>query len=248
MDPEIVSSNHRAGLILLAGFLASFVFIRFSTRMMRNPKYPWWPGSIKTEGIHIHHLVFGIILMIVVGFVQFTFEPGSPWLEILAALFGIGVGLTVDEFALWLYLDDVYWTEEGRASVDAGVLCALLGGLVILGFVPSYDDNPVVIVLIVLEQLVWASIIIAKGKVRLAVIGLFVPIVGQISAIRLARPNSWWARRFYDPETPKGARKLAKATARAEKWDARRQRWLDVIGGRPHLVRETGGGEDDGDA
>jgi len=181
--------------------------------------------------------------MIVVGFVQFTFEPGTPWLEILAALFGIGVGLTVDEFALWLYLDDVYWHEEGRASVDAGVLCALLGGLVILGFVPSYDSNPIAVVLIVLEQLFWAALVIAKGKVRLAVIVLFIPIVGQVSGIRLARPNSWWARRFYKPETEKGARKLAKATARAEKWDARRQRLLDFIGGRPHLARETGGGD-----
>ena len=66
-------------------------------------------------GLHIHHLVFGIVLMMVAGFLGFAIQPDSPWLEILAGLFGIGVGLTLDEFALWLYLEDVYWSEEGAA-------------------------------------------------------------------------------------------------------------------------------------
>jgi hypothetical protein len=51
------------------------------------------------------------------GFLEFA--PSSPWLEILSAIFGVGAGLTLDEFALWVDLKDVYWAEEGRASLDA---------------------------------------------------------------------------------------------------------------------------------
>jgi len=239
--------SQRAGVVVLGAFLASFAFIRMSTRLMRNPKVTWWPGSVKPGGLHIHHLVFGIVLMICAGFVSFAVQPASPWMEILAALFGIGVGLTVDEFALWLYLDDVYWTEEGRSSVDVGIICALLGGLVVLGIVPGMEGPWYVIVAVVLEQLGLAAIIVSKGKVRLAIFGLFVPPLAYVWAIRLARPNSWWGRRFYRPRDGadpasqferRRARKLARATRRAERWDARRLKWLDRLGGAPHLTRE----------
>ena len=70
-----------------------------------------------TGGLHIHHLVFGIVLMMLAGFLGFALQPGSPWIEIFAGLFGIGMGLTLDEFALWLYLDDVYWSDEGRSRL-----------------------------------------------------------------------------------------------------------------------------------
>ena len=82
----------RAGLILLGAFLASFLFIRTSARLMRNPKVSWWPGSVETEGgLHVHHLVFGIVLLLVAGF-ALALQPPSPWLEILAAGFGMGRG------------------------------------------------------------------------------------------------------------------------------------------------------------
>jgi lysyl-tRNA synthetase class 2 len=240
--------SQRAGVVVLGAFLASFLFIRLSTRLMRSPKVPWWPGSVKPGGLHIHHLVFGIVLMICAGFVSFAVQPGSPWMEILAALFGVGVGLTVDEFALWLYLDDVYWAEEGRQSIDVGIICALLGGLVVLGVVPHAQGSWDLIAVYVVEQLVLASVIVSKGKVRLAIIGLFILPLAYVWAIRLARPNSWWARRFYAPredEDPgsrraqRRARKLAKATRRALVWDERRTKWLDRIGGAPSITRES---------
>jgi hypothetical protein len=240
--------SQRAGVVLLGAFLASFLFIRMSTRLMRNPKVTWWPGSVKPGGLHIHHLVFGIVLMICAGFVSFAVQPDEPWMEIIAALFGVGVGLTVDEFALWLYLDDVYWTEEGRSSIDVGIICALLGGLVVLGIVPGYEGSWEVVVLAVAEQLAVAAVVVSKGKVRLALIGLFIPILNLVWAIRLARPKSWWGKRFYRPREaePPGshrarrrARKLEKATDRAQRWDARRLKWLDRIGGAPHLTREA---------
>jgi uncharacterized protein involved in response to NO len=231
---ELDPTNHRAGLILLGGFLASFLFIRFSTRMMRDPRFPWWPGSVETGGVHVHHMVFGIIGMMVTGFLVIAVAPESPWLEILAALFGIGAGLTVDEFALWLYVEDVYWAKEGRASTDAAIVCAACGGLVIAGYGASDFHGPLGdVALAVAVVLFWSALTVAKGKPRLAVLGFFVLPISVVAAIRLARPNSYWARRRYKP----GSKKLAKASRRAEKWDARRDRWLDRIGGAPSLER-----------
>ena len=122
--------GQRAGFVLLASFLITFLFIRTSARLMRSPKVPWWPGSVKTEsGLHLHHLVFGIVLMLVGGTLGFALdESQSPWIEIAAAAFGIGAGLTFDEFALWVHLEDVYWSDEGRQSVDEFMLGARRSG------------------------------------------------------------------------------------------------------------------------
>src|SRR5436853_836638 len=99
--------GERTGFVLLGAFLISFLFIRTSARLMRSPKVPWWPGSVTTEGgLHLHHLVWGIVLILLSGFLRFSVDPDSPWGEILAALFGIGAGFTLDEFALWVHLED----------------------------------------------------------------------------------------------------------------------------------------------
>jgi hypothetical protein len=229
-----------AAICLLAGFLGSFAFIRMSTRLMRSPRVPWWPGSVKTGGgVHVHHLVFGIVLLIVCGFVSFAVEPAEPWLEILAAGFGIGIGLTLDEFALWLYLEDVYWAEEGRRSVDAVIIAALIGGLVVLGFTPlSGNDTGSVlaVVLTMLLVLALAVIVAAKGKYVTAVVGMLIPLVGVVAAIRLAKPASPWARRRYET----GGEKAARATARHERARARHRRWSDRIGGAPSPADKSG--------
>src|ERR1700753_1084244 len=88
--------GQRSGFVLLAAFLVSFLFIRTSARMNRSQRFPWWPGSVKTgSGLHLHHLVWGIVLMMTTGFIKFGSEPVSPWNEILAGLFGVGVGFTL---------------------------------------------------------------------------------------------------------------------------------------------------------
>src|SRR5829696_8344774 len=180
----------RAGLILLAAMLLAFLFIRTSARLMRSPKVPWWPGSVTTEGgLHVHHLVFGIALMLVCGFVL-ALQPASPWFELVAAAFGIGAGLTLDEYALWLHLEDVYWAEEGRRSVDAVVVAVLIGGLLLMGFLPfSAEDGAPAIVISVLAVLAVATVAVMKGKILLGVTGMLIPIVGLVGAIRLAKPN-----------------------------------------------------------
>jgi lysyl-tRNA synthetase class 2 len=225
-------ADQRAGLILLASMLLSFGFIRFSTRMIRA-EVKWWPGNVTPGGLHIHHLVFGIVLMMLAGFANFVVQPYSPWFEILAAAFGIGMGLTLDEFALWLYLDDVYWAEEGRSSVDAVVFAAIIGGGVIVGFVPldASGGSILAIILSVVITLGVCAIVALKGKMSSAVIGMFIPPVAWVAAIRLARPRSWWAKRRYEP----GSAKLARAEARKERHDRRVRRFQDLIGGAPSL-------------
>ena len=90
--------GERAGFVLLAAFLITFLFIRTSARLIRSPRVTWWPGSVTTEsGLHLHHLVWGIVLLLVAGFLGFATSARSPWEEILAGAFGVGAGLTLDE-------------------------------------------------------------------------------------------------------------------------------------------------------
>ncbi len=231
---NLTPNNHRqlSAILVLAGMLGAFAFIRTSARLMRSPKVPWWPGSVSTGDLHVHHLVFGIVIMMATGFVEFALHPHSPWLEILAVGFGIGAGLTLDEYALWVHLDDVYWAEEGRKSVDAVVIAALLGSLIVLGAVPvnkAETGSLLTVLLVLVLVLVLAVLCALKGKYLFAVVGMFVPFISLVGAIRLAKPGSWWAQRRY----PEGSAKAVKAHERYERGRARYQRFQDMIGGAP---------------
>jgi hypothetical protein len=235
--------GQRAGFVVLAAFLVTFLFIRTSARLIRSPKVPWWPGSVRTSsGLHLHHLVWGIVLLLLSGFLGFALNPVSPWNEILAAMFGIGAGLTLDEFALWVYLRDVYWAEEGRASFDAVVIAAVIGGLIVLGLAPFDLRNNGASMSTLFTSVVLAvalsAVAIFKGKPLAGLIGIFVPLVSLVAAVRLASPHSPWARRFYKPD----GRKLTRAKARWERITARRDRVEDVVAGTPGS--ETGGSSD----
>jgi hypothetical protein len=226
--------GQRSGFILLGAFLGAFLFIRTSARMIRSPKFAWWPGSVKTKsGLHLHHLVWGICLMMSSGFLNFVLKPGSPWSEVLAAAFGVGAGLTLDEFALWVRLEDVYWSQEGRISLDAVVVATLLGGMIVLGLAPFDLANPKgsigSLVLAALIDIVLAALAILKGKPLLGLLGVFMPLVSLVGAIRLASPTSPWARRRYAPD----GKKMTQARTRFARMRKRR-RWLsDAIGGTP---------------
>ncbi len=158
-NDQLVAHDRQWLFLVLAGFVGSFAFIRMSTRLMRSPKVPWWPGSVVSEGgVHVHHLVFGIVTMMVAGTISFAGFATTPIYEICAVFFGIGIGLTIDEFALWVHLDDVYWAEEGRRSIDATVIAAAALGLIVLGVRPFQFEatsalDVVLIVLILLLQL-----------------------------------------------------------------------------------------------
>jgi hypothetical protein len=222
-------SSRSVALWLLAGFIGSFLFIRTSARLMRSPKVPWWPGSVTSGDLHIHHLVWGIVLLLLCGFLGFATAPKSPWTEILAVLFGIGAGFTLDEFALWLRLEDVYWAEQGRQSVEAVMIATTFAVFIVIGAVPFPKGSITAVIPLVILDVFVTVVNLAKGKYFMALIGLFIPFVGWFGAIRIARPNSRWARSRY-ADNPK---KLKKAEERGVRWDRRRRRFQDLIGGAP---------------
>lgn len=236
-NDQILAEEKQALFMVLAGFLLSFAFIRMSTRLMRSPRVPWWPGSVVSEsGVHLHHLVFGIVTMMIAGSVGFAVLGDSPWSEICACLFGVGAGLTIDEFALWVYLDDVYWSEEGRVSIDATVIAAAAMGLILLGFSPfTFETGSVdqTIASVVGALLVFALVAICFGKQRLmhGAVGFFVLPVAIYGASRIGKPGSPWARRFYGERRP-DKQALAEQRFRPERRTERvKERFRNLVGG-----------------
>jgi hypothetical protein len=226
-----------AFLVLLA-FLCAFLFIRTSARLIRDPNITWWPGNVETGGVHIHHLVWGISLLLMSGFAAFVSDLYAPWWQITAILFGIGAGLTLDEFALWLRLEDVYWTEEGRESIDAVVVATLVAGLIVIGVQPFDLGETAGIAsttAVVLAVAALAVIAFAKGRILLGILSIFMPLAGVWAAIRLAKPHSPWARKRY---VGTRAHRLERCRDRFQ--DDRRtevigDRLRDVIGGAPSV-------------
>jgi len=214
-DRAILDRGKQPELLLLVSFLLTFGVVRVNTHLIRRG-VKWWFHNVEVKGRHIHHMVFGIILLLVVGYVAIGLAPESPGREILAVLFGIGAGLTLDEFALWLNLKDVYWTQQGRSSIDAVIVAAVCGGLVILGLRIWVDLGRDVA-----EGVRWAlaasgvvSVVLAviniiKGKVGMAVLSLVLPAIGAIGAIRLARPHSPWGRFYRAHKLERSRRRFA---------------------------------------
>jgi hypothetical protein len=149
-------------------------------------------------------------------------------------MFGVGVGLTVDEFALWLHMEDVYWTSQGRKSVDA-VFCvlvvtgALIGGAdLVSGRVGTTAWWSSVTALAI--NLLLSAICLLKGKVTTGVIGILISIVALVGAIRLAKPGSWWAAHRYASRPQRAAR----ATHRYDqRYQQRWNRLRDLVAGAP---------------
>jgi hypothetical protein len=235
-----ISEHELQGLYLvLIGFLLSFAFIRMSTRLMRSPKVPWWPGSIVSDsGVHLHHLVFGIVTMMAAGAGGFAAFGNSPWTEICAFAFGIGAGLTIDEFALWVYLDDVYWAKEGRSSIDATVIAATLMLLALLGFTPfTIEEGSVEAILgTALSALIvflLVAVCFAKGRILHGSIGFFVFPIALYGACRLGKPHSAWARRRYGERSPAKQRRAEDRFPPDRRTERFKDAFRDTIGGKP---------------
>jgi hypothetical protein len=238
-NDQILANEKQAMFLVLVGFILSFAFIRMSTRLMRSPKVPWWPGSVVSDGgVHLHHLVFGIVTMMISGALGLAALGDSPLTEICAFAFGVGAGLTIDEFALWVYLDDVYWAEEGRSSIDAMVIAAAGMMLVLLGFSPfSFDTSSIerTVSSFVGAGIIFALVAIcfAKQRVLHGTIGFFLFPIAIYGAWRLGKPGSAWARRRY------GERNLDKqASAEARfppdrRTDRLKNAFRDLVGGKP---------------
>ncbi|MFJ6082124.1 hypothetical protein ACIQI8_12025 [Streptomyces sp. NPDC092369] len=230
-------------LLALAAFVLTFLITRLITRLIRAGKGPF--GNVKAGGLHIHHVVPGIVLTVIGGFGAVAGGRHGFGSALCAVIFGMGAGLVLDEFALILHLDDVYWSEEGRQSVEVVVLTAALVGLVLSGFSPfgvndmsqeELQDRGGVITTVVVN-FVFALAVLAKGKTRMAIFSVIVPLVGLIGLIRLARPGSFWARRFYRRRPRARARSRLRAYHHDRRWAGPSRRFQDWIGGKPDPER-----------
>ena len=226
-DVDLVSlpGNDR-GIVgwMLVAFLVTFIVTRLITKMIRSGRGPFRDTSM--GGVHVHHQVYGIFLMLVAATAEFTYRPAPPWLQVLAVLFGVGAALTLDEFALWLHLQDVYWTPQGRQSVDAVLVATVIGLLLLVGANPLGEgsgEGERAAALTITANLALALIAIFKGRLGLGLIGVFVPLLALVAAVRLARPGSLWARRWYRP----GSRRLERAQRRYP--PGRRTRWDPLV-------------------
>jgi hypothetical protein len=222
---------------MLAAFVLTFAAARTYTRVGRARG--WGSGSLR--GIHLHHLVPGIIASLASGMTIIAFRPGAAPMLPLAALFGCGAALTLDEFALILHLEDVYWTNEGRSSIEATLMGFAFGLLCLLAAAPLNSDPGKdvphwLVAGIIGVNVLFALVAFLKGKAKLGAFGLLVPGLAILGALRLASPGSLWAHRFYSDQ------KLTRCGARAELQRQRythfKHRAYDVVGGKPHLERQ----------
>ena len=125
---HIPDTPRRRILLSSIAFFLTFAGVRALTWSIHNNFGPF--HDIHMGGRHIHHLVWGILLLLIVGYGWMIDAGGEAksWRlagrRLLCFLYGAAAALTLDEFALWLNLRDVYWAREGRASLDAVVLFA----------------------------------------------------------------------------------------------------------------------------
>jgi hypothetical protein len=204
----------------------------------------WWPGNVQVGGTHIHHLVWGILLLLMCGYIAVAIAPESPWREVVAVFFGIGTGLTLDEFALWLNLKDVYWQKEGRASIDAVIIAAAISGLLLIGLRGWIDVTTRVedalqaaVGSVGLLGILLALVNAAKEKFGMAIWSILIPLTGIPSAFRLAKPRSLWAKLFYRDAKKKRAEQRFAADRGKPFW----KRGAELLGRLRLRPRSAGG-------
>ena len=226
---------------MFLSILVTFLVTRMVTRLIRSGSGGGAGlGNVSIGGNHVHHQVFGILIIIAAGIILVSQTPSGAALDAAAALFGVGVGLTVDEFALWLHLKDVYWAKQGRQSVDA-IFCVLVvtgalvgGSSLVTGAIGTAEWWSSIAGIAI--NLALCLICLLKGKVVTGVVGVVIGVVALVGAIRLAKPGSWWALRRY-------ATRPRRADRAARRYDQRRlERWnrlRDLVAGAPSPERQA---------
>jgi hypothetical protein len=237
---NIVEPGKLPLLLALASFVLTFLITRTVARLIRAGRGPF--RNVSSGGLHIHHVVPGVVIIIIGGFGSVaSSQQTGPGTVVFAVIFGIGAGLVLDEFALILHLDDVYWTEAGRQSVEVVVLTASLLLLILGGFAPlgvndlteDERDDRRVFLLTLAVNFGFVLIALFKGKLRMAIIGTLVPFVAIIGALRLARPESPWAKHLYRHRPRSRARAMLRAFHHDKRWSGPRRKFQDLIGGAP---------------
>jgi lysyl-tRNA synthetase class 2 len=231
-ETGVYEAGREPALVMLVSFLVTFALTRAYTRIARVRGW----GSTHVGAVHMHHLVVGLVLALGAGALQLAFLPDEGFFQLLlAAAFGSGSALVLDEFALVFHLQDVYWEREGRKSVDAVVIAVALGAVFLLHTAPlgtgGAQDSRIALTILVATNLALVVITALKGKLFLATFGVFVPILALVGAIRLAEPGSIWARRRYRPGSKKHERAEERYARYETRWRPRKEKAWDVIGG-----------------
>jgi hypothetical protein len=236
-ETHIYGAGREPALLMLVSFICTLVGARFYTRMARVRG--WRSGHI--GGVHIHHFVPGLVLSFVAGGLVVGLRPSESWAALLAIVFGGGAALVFDEFALLLHLDDVYWTREGRLSIDACMAAVAFLSVAVLTTFPLSTDSASERLgralgdgLIALDACL-VIVTLLKGKLKLGLLGIAFAPLALVGAVRLARPNSIWARRFYPEDGRKRQRSESRSASRRRRWARHGENFYDLIGGRPHI-------------
>jgi hypothetical protein len=234
---DVIAAGKLPLMLCFLAFVTTFLVTRTITRMIRDGRGPF--RNVTAGGTHIHHAVPGIILLMIGAFTAIGGPDTLGWRSFAGVTVGIGMSLVLDEFALILHLQDVYWSGEGQLSVQMVSLVAACLGLAVCGFSPFgvKDIDTIQLSLrltasaVLIGDGVFVLICILKGKYRTALFGLFLPPVGWIGAVRLARPSSVWARHRYSQK------RLERATRRAadfdRRWNPVQTFWDNLAGGKP---------------
>jgi hypothetical protein len=254
-ENDIIARGRLPLLCCLIAFILTFFVTRTFVRLIRRRKGTgrtprWWePRNIHIGSKHIHHVVVGVVLVMISGITLVTLSVNGNESEFTATaiVFGIGAALVLDEYALILHLSDVYWEEDGRTSVDAVFAAVAVGGLLVLGlhplmfFISLWQDTTHSMVLragVVFAMaltLPLAVLVVLKGKVWTGLIGMFFVPLLVIGAIRLSRPQAPWARYLYMSRLNKMSRALQRERT-LRRPVVRAKLWLQsTIAGTPRV-------------
>lgn len=234
---EVIGAQKGPLLLSFVAFVVTFLVTRTVTRMIRAGRGPF--HNLSSGGVHLHHSTPGLVLLVSGAFTAVGAAGRAPWSYLAAALVGIGASLVLDEFAMLFHLKDVYWSQEGQLSVNVVTLAAACVGLAAVGVSPvnvtglggteTWVRGGLVAALAL--HFVLVAVTALKGKYPTALLALVAGPIAWASAVRLARPTSPWARWFYSPATT--GRATRRAAGFDRRWDPVRQRWDDLVGGRP---------------
>ncbi len=254
---DIIDRGRLPLLCCLLAFILTFFVTRTFVRVIRHraaagrPTRWWQPRNVHIGGVHIHHVTFGVVLVMLSGLTLVTLAVNGqePEFTLSATLFGIGAALVLDEYALILHLSDVYWEEDGRTSVDAVFAAVAVAGLLIMGlhplmfFLPIWEGTDSLALRAVVAgglvlTLPLAVIVVLKGKVWTGLLGMFIVVLLVIGAVRLSRPHAPWARWRYTTQPDKMRRALQRERV-LRRPVVRAKLWLQcAIAGTPSLPDE----------
>ena len=223
---EIVLTGKQPVFLALIAFVITLFATRFIVRMIRAGKGPF--RNVDTGDVHIHHVIPGIVLMGIGGLVGLSASGAGILKDFAGILFGMGCALVLDEFALILHLEDVYWEKEGRLSVQATSIAIVVMLAAVLVAAPNRNEVPeqlpdgishnvyslITTVLFIIFWVMPVAVCLLKGKVFTAAIAVlgFGIIFAWVGSVRVGKPGSPWARSKYAEDS----KKMAKAKKRKE--------------------------------